>query len=400
MAAETRTDTELVEELVRRARVGFPAFIDAITDRRFREVPSYASGAAGTYPVVRHSAEANVEDILDGLLGVERDLAAPAETGRLRAQQGVPLADVLTSFRMLFHEVWDKLRTVSRLAPAIPSDIMVDLSDGMFRLHNRAGDTLIHAYRDEAQHLLLTRERERAALINVLLSDNVGLATVVEIAEMLRLPMEGAFVVVAAGTQLGQDPIPRVDSYLAAIDVSSVWYLKQDALVGVLSLGQPARNDAALEVLGRHASGPIGASPLFAPLRRAAWALGLARLVLQRHPGGPTVQQFQDNPMNVLVASAPDAAQETSRLVLGGLLELPADRRDMLLETLNAWVEAGGSAQATGELLCCHPNTVRHRLRRIELATDRSLAHPGHVAELVAACRAWTQLPDPTRTSS
>ncbi len=384
------------EEVIRRIGPGIAAIAQRITDRIFAEIPIYSTGAVATPADVLESVTSNVQDAFDRLAGRKFDLASAVKTGRVRAQQGLPLADLLTSFRMGYDEAWGAIIRAARTAPAIPAEEVVDLSRNWFHLHNLVGDTLIHAYREEAQHLLLTRERERAALVNVLLSSDIGLATVVEVAEKLRLPVEGVFVVVAAATGLGQDPIPRVDSNLSAIDVSSVWHLTQDALVGVLSLENASRMRPVLDVLGRHASGPVGVSPVFAPLRRAAWALGLARIVLRRNTnaaGTGTVEQFRDNPMNVLVASAPDAAQETSRTILGGLLALPPDRRDLLLETFTAWIESGGSAQATGELLTCHPNTIRHRLRRIELATGRSLTRPGDVAELVAASHAWTQLP-------
>jgi len=65
----------------------------------------------------------------------------------------------------------------------------------------------------------------------------------------------------------------------------------------------------------------------------------------------------------------------------------------MLLGTFEAWVRAGGSATAAGAALFCHPNTVRYRLRRIEAGTGRTLSHPGDVAELVTAVRAWRELP-------
>jgi sugar diacid utilization regulator len=40
----------------------------------------------------------------------------------------------------------------------------------------------------------------------------------------------------------------------------------------------------------------------------------------------------------------------------------------------------------------CHPNTVRHRLRRIEKHTGRSLSRPKDVAELCLAFEAHHQL--------
>ena len=49
------------------------------------------------------------------------------------------------------------------------------------------------------------------------------------------------------------------------------------------------------------------------------------------------------------------------------------------------WVENDGSIRTVGELLFCHPNTVRYRLHRIERRTGRSLSRPRDVAELCLA---------------
>jgi DNA-binding PucR family transcriptional regulator len=40
---------------------------------------------------------------------------------------------------------------------------------------------------------------------------------------------------------------------------------------------------------------------------------------------------------------------------------------------------------ATAEVLVCHPNTARYRLRRIEKRTRRSLSRPRDPAELCLA---------------
>jgi hypothetical protein len=70
------------------------------------------------------------------------------------------------------------------------------------------------------------------------------------------------------------------------------------------------------------------------------------------------------------------------------LLGLPAEERDVLLETLDAYFAHGGSSERTGQALHCHANTVRYRLRRIRELTDRSLTDPRDLAELVTATRA------------
>jgi DNA-binding PucR family transcriptional regulator len=80
-------------------------------------------------------------------------------------------------------------------------------------------------------------------------------------------------------------------------------------------------------------------------------------------------------------------------LVLSRLDKLPADERTLLLDTFQAWVDAGGSANDTAAKIFCHPNTVRHRLRRIEELTDRSLSRPKDVAELCLAFEVERRLP-------
>ena len=95
----------------------------------------------------------------------------------------------------------------------------------------------------------------------------------------------------------------------------------------------------------------------------------------------------------MLVAAAPDTALGVARTVLRELIALPTEDRDQLLDTLQAWVDAGGSAKDAGAALFCHPNTIRYRLRRIESLTGRDLDDPADLVEVVAAARAWLQLP-------
>jgi DNA-binding PucR family transcriptional regulator len=129
-----------------------------------------------------------------------------------------------------------------------------------------------------------------------------------------------------------------------------------------------------------------GVSPVYASLGDTPRALHYARLVLGTLPAGaPAVAQFEETPLRVLAAAAPDAAGELARTVLGSVLDLPAPDRSTLLGTLRAWFEAGGSAVETGKRIYCHPNKVRYRLRRLQEHTGRSLDDPRAVAELLAA---------------
>jgi hypothetical protein len=79
--------------------------------------------------------------------------------------------------------------------------------------------------------------------------------------------------------------------------------------------------------------------------------------------------------------------------VLRRLKELPTAESTILLDTFQAWMQEGGSANDTATKIFCHPNTVRHRLRRIEELTDRSLSRPLDIAELCLAFEVEQRLP-------
>ena len=50
--------------------------------------------------------------------------------------------------------------------------------------------------------------------------------------------------------------------------------------------------------------------------------------------------------------------------------DLPDEQRETLFETIRVWRHAA-SVSAVADRLYRHPNTVRHRLRRIEKRTGR-----------------------------
>lgn len=372
------------------------ALVARIEERIMTEIPFYAEGGAGSreefQPRLRLNVEAALHVLLGGLTGAAYDPSPALETGRLRARQNAPLAELLTGYRIGFVEVCSEVLEAAQKLPDLAPELLVQLSLSVFEIHNRDADAVTHGYREEARLLLVQDERQRAALLDVLLSDTTDLATTMDVARALRLPLHGHFVLVVARSELGRDPMPRASSALAALGVTSLWRIRYDDAIGILDIGMPSRTEPVIELLARHATGPVGVSPVFTSLRRVRWAFDLAEAVLRRLGTGPAVEQFEDTPLSMLVAGGPDAARDTARDVLGGLLTLAPENRDVLLVTLQTWLDAGGSADQTGELLHCHPNTIRKRLLRIEQCTGRNLREPGGVAEVVAAVQAWLHL--------
>ncbi|MFI8352321.1 helix-turn-helix domain-containing protein [Streptomyces cyaneofuscatus] len=90
----------------------------------------------------------------------------------------------------------------------------------------------------------------------------------------------------------------------------------------------------------------------------------------------------------VLVAGAPELSARLVAEVFGPLLALAPAERALLVGTLEAWLECGGSVGRAAVRLRCHRNTVFNRLRRLERLTSRSLSHPRELVETVLALEA------------
>ena len=381
-----------IAEIAGSVTAHFPDLVDRIVKRILAEFDFYREGDVVGLEDLRDSVRSNLSSMVDQLTTDQPpDLSAPRATGRQRARQGVPLADILHAYRIGFTEFWGAIVDEARRSAQAPSELLVDAASGVWWLIGEYTQELTVAYREAAAELLLAGARERSALVEALFTGGIpDRDTLWEAAKLLRLPWEGVFVVVAVEAPgLAQEGLPDAEAFLATRGIGSAWLLHPESQTGVVSLRHHDTAALLLELLGRGVRARAGVSPIYHSLGDTPRALHYARLV-QRSlpPGTQAVAQFEQTPLRVLAAAAPDAAGELARTVLGPVLDLPAHDRSTLLDTLRAWFEAGGSAVETGRRIYCHPNTVRYRLRRLQEHTGRSLDDPRAVAELLAALEA------------
>ncbi|WP_218609351.1 CdaR family transcriptional regulator [Pseudonocardia sp. KRD291] len=319
------------------------------------------------------------------------DLGAPWETGRRRAEQGVPLPEVLRAFRTGFIALWELLADGARREgdPAV-LDTLVSTAALIWQLSDDYAIAVTESYRAATADLLVAREQRRSALAEALFTGEPGPeAGPWEVAQLLGLPADGGFVVVVAETPgMAEEGLPHVERRLADRGVASAWRLSAPLQTGVVSLRHHDLDDV-VAVLADGARGRAGVSPAQPSLRGAPRALRLARMAMSGIPGGRAeVAVFDPGPLAALVALDPDEARRLVDAVFGAVLELPADDRTTLLDTAHAWFAHGGSADRAAAALYCHANTVRYRLRRLHELTGRSFTEPRDVAELSAALHA------------
>jgi len=369
--------------------------VEGMVSRIRAEIEFYRSGGVSVDDL-RVSCDQNFEMIVWPLINVAPvDLRPPRETGRRRARQRAPLSDVMAAYRVGFRFVWETLVDEAQHRGPTSSDALVAAASALWASHDDSTDAMAAAYRETLTADLRHDERERTAMVEALLDGNMSsAASIWEVAELLRLPVSPAYVVVAAEVpDLAREALPGVETRLVRKDIPSAWQLRPEMQVGIVCLKSAAKLDVLVAVLDESRTGRIGVSPPYPAVEQTASAVRLARLALAAsRPGAVTV--FDGAPLPVTVASAIEIMPRVAVAVLGALLELPPDDRDTLLDALEAWRDNEGSATATGSKLFCHPNTVRNRLRRIETLTGRSLSDPLAVAELCIALEAVRLRPD------
>lgn len=375
-----------------------PRLGEAMADLLCRDIDAYRDGSVVTKSQVAQSCVANVSFIFSSLAGDADVDVSPAEhTGTARALAGVPLPAVMTAYRIGFRFMWEQTLAVARAA-AIPTDSILDATARVFLAQDTFTQAMSATYRQQLIAQILEREEERSALVEALLSRRItDTQSLWETADLLRLPTSGPYVIVAAELPaIGKLGLPTIENKLSVRDIRSAWRLLPDLQVGIVHLRNPSTqtHGTLVEVLRNAATARVGISPPFRELTETSDAVRFARLAVAGKPSGDSlIAVFDDTPLAVAAVSAPEVMAKIRSLVLRRLDELPADEHTILVDTFRAWVAAGGSANDTAARIFCHPNTVRHRLHRIEELTGRSLSRPRDLAELCLALEVERRLP-------
>ena len=313
---------------------------------------------------------------IDSYDNVAGPIAARVRAEGVRAAVAVP---IIVDGRM-----WG-LAAVGSVRPGpMPADTEVHIG----RFAELIATAVVAGYRDEQKRELLAEGSQRLNLIDTLLEgrgfDDWSLR---EVACKLRLPVNGPFVVVAAHIPtVGDEPLPDIESKLRSLDSFSAWRLLPDLQVGIVHVESDRKLDRVVALLSRMTTARVGVSAAFKDLRDTPRALHVAR-VMMRGPTDSTssVAVFDGSILATAAVSAPEVMIKTVGAALDGFGNLPDEDREILFETFRVWLDNDASVRGAAEVLICHPNTVRHRLRRIEKHTGRSLSRPRDVAELCLA---------------
>ena len=312
-------------------------------------------------------------DSYDNIAGA---VAARVRAVGIHAAVGVPI--------IVDGSVWGLAAVGSTEPRPMPADTEMRIS----RFAELIATALVAGYRDEQKRQLLGETSQRPFLIDSVLEGRIfDRWSLWEVASGLRLPANGPFVVIAAELPaVGSEALPEIESKLRSRDVYSAWRLQPDLQVGIVHVKSDRRLDDILGLVSRLAMNRVGVSARFDDLHDAPHALHFAKVMLRGRPDHATpVAVFDGSILAIAAVSAPEVMVKSVGNALGGFDDLPDEEREVLYETFRVWQDNDASVRGAAEVLICHPNTVRHRLRRIEKRTGRSLSRPKDVAELCLA---------------
>lgn len=368
--------------------------IDAIADRLVQIILAQNLGYRSTelVPVadLQRSCRDNIERVLQFLWADDREPAtfgAAEATGRERAEQGLPLDDVLRSFRLGGRLIWEVLieqaqRPQIRLEPEDLRELGTRLWEGV----DVSSAHVASAYHHVERSLALADEQRSTALWEELLAgrgSEPGFA--VTAAHLLGLPVQADLLVVVLTRS-----VESLGEQLSAHGIASAWHQRTDSVVGILDV-TVGGSTMALDVLRAAGGVSGGVSRVVSRFTQVVEGFEQARLALRTLPDGVAeVVCFDDRLTEELLLSQPDIAARLVEVWLAPLGALPgAESRD-LLWTLRAWAECGGSMSHTAERAHCHRNTALNRITRIEAILGRRLVGSPVPLELLLALRANT----------
>lgn len=382
--------------LVRRLSAQLLARLPELTERLVATIaasdPAYDHLSEERYADVHASCHDNLQRILQVLAerlpaGADR-YDAPHATGTRRAAQGVPLEAVLHAFRLGGRVIWEGMAEGARAGGAPTIDALLDAATSVWEIVDRYSGAVGDAYRQHELELVrVGDERRHAALDAILDGQGTDAAVAREAEQVLALPADSALAVLACRPGVRVPPWLRAASAaLSARGLRSLWRPRADGTVALLVLGEREPAGLAALLAGCGATHGAALSPRVVGVAAVGEAHRLARAGLATlPPGSEGVVTFEQRLVPALLVQDAALADRLTAAALGPVLDLAEPDRGLLLETLSAWLDCGGSASRAAERLFCHRNTVLNRLRRLEALTGRSVDRPRELVELTLA---------------
>ena len=394
----TTARSEIVEKFLQR----LDDVVERCTEAIFESIPSYERMSDVLKDDLRRSVRDNVatlaQVIAQGREIRREELEGIERTGARRAQQTIPLDDVLHAYRTVSRVCWSILSEECKVYEGEALDATIELAESILRYTDQISTGVAQAYA-KAQRAIV-RELEgarREFLADLLYGTDAAPEDILRRAHTFGYDLSLSYIALVGK---GPDADSNKESILSTAAAKVVGdagdpivLQKGDHAIALLP-AEPAADPAVVpeklvaELGTDWCFGVGGPDPGLEGIRRAyleareALEIGLALA------SGDRVFRFDDLLPYHFLRVEPALVDRFVGQTLGPLIEYDERRKGELIKTLEAYFAADGSVKLAGERLFAHPHTVTYRLKQIEKLTGWSLRDPEDKLRLSLGLRA------------
>jgi hypothetical protein len=366
--------SSLPPHLARLMRPELPSLTNEIIAQIRRAIPEYARPIEGPYgQTLRLGVERALGAFVDQIAGATGDLERRDELcrrlGQFEAQEGRSLDSLQAAYRIGAQVAWRRVMKIGGRYN-VSAQIISKLAEELFNYIDELSSLSLEGYLEAKSRPAGALEERRRRLLRLILArPPVPEAAIAELAHFAEwtVPDELTMVAVPSGARAVRTILDSDVLYDLADDQPHL------LVPGPLDAGRRAMLEAALPE-SRIAVGltvePAGAAD---SLR---WARQALDLVLGGVIDDGRVTMCADHLLTLWLLSDQALLDQLARRRLGAMDELTANQRERLTETLRTWLATRGTAAQIADLLHIHPQTVRYRIRKLELTLGDQLADP------------------------
>lgn len=367
-------------------------------------VPSYAR-LGDTFKIdleraVRENVGALAQTLSQGRDIRREEMESIERTGARRAEQSIPLDDVLHAYRTVSRVCWDVLADECRNQEGDSLEATIELAEAVLRYTDDVSGSVAEAY-SRAQRALV-REQEgarREFLADLLYRTDASAEDILRRAHSFGYDLSLGYLALV-GTGPGEDSKKEMLVQASAAKIvpegSPEPIVMQKGEQTIVLMPTDAGFDPMMvpeklvvEMGGEWTFGSGGPDPGLEGIRRAyleareALEIGTALST----PG--PVFRFDDLLPYHFLKVEPGLVDRFVEQTLGPLIEYDERRKGDLIKTMEAYFNSDGSVKMAGETLFAHPHTITYRLKQVEKLTGWSLRDPEDKLRLQLALRAY-----------
>jgi hypothetical protein len=309
--------------------------------------------------------------------GVE--LQAFEEIGRLEWREGRSLGTLLSAYRAGARVAWRHISAVGVERGLDPATV-ASLAEAVFIFVEELSSASAHGYVDEQRTTSAERERLRAHLAELLLSDRSDstLVRAMALRAGWNVPNTVALILIDSANEAGHAALGRLDPQCLPV--------RHGGLTGAIlpdpdAPGRRALLASSLQGCGAVVGAGVPLTQLPSSVRVAEAAIRLVQAGVSRDDPFFVADHYD----TILVARDTWLLDQLRGQMLTPLAHLAPATRERLETTLGAWLTAMGNHEATAQALHVHPQTVRYRLRQIRELFGASLDDPDTRRRLILA---------------